>query len=496
TPHRAAIYDADTGTRLSFADTHARANRVGGWLLDQASLRKGDAICMISRNRLEALDLYLACGKIGTILAPLSYRLRPRELNELLDRIQPRAFVYEDIFDALVEELTLPASVAKQVRITDGDDSGFRPLLEHPERDVNVPLAQSDTFLYIHTGGTTATPKVCIVPHRQMVWNALDMIVTGGVLMEQRQLITFPMFHVGGWNSLTPMFHAGGYSVITRQFDPGQVLEVIEQEGVTHFGGVEAMLRFIAEHPRFHETDLSTLQGVTSAGAPCAAEVMEPFYARGIPVVQAYGLTEAGPSNFIYGGVDQDLETIRSHNRSIGTSMIHSDFRIVDQGSGEPVPQGTVGVLQLRSLHNFGGYLGQPERTRKALLDDGWVDSGDLAVEDAQGNVRIMGRADNMFISGGENVSPEEIETVLQGHPSVAQACVVAMNDSRWGQVPVAAVVAAGEVSDNFPDDLRAFCKERLAPFKVPVRIAVVAAIPVTGAGKVDRNTLRQQLDG
>ena len=494
TPHREALYDADSGTRLTFADVDERADRVATWLRDEAGLGKGDPICLITRNRPEALDLYLACGKLGTILAPLSFRLRPRELNELLERIQPRAFVHEDAFDELVADLKLPASVQIRVRISDGEGDDFAALLNAPRGNANQALAQKDPFLYIHTGGTTGTPKVCIVPHRQMIWNALDMIVTGGNLMEQRQLITFPMFHVGGWNSLTPVFHAGGCSVLTRQFDPGQVLDVIEQEGITNFGGVEAMLRFIAAHPRFAEADLSTVQGITSAGAPCSAEVMEPFYQRDIPVVQAYGLTEAGPSNFMYGGIDQDIDTIRQHNRSIGTSMIHCDFRIVDQETGEPVDRGSVGVLHMRSLHNFGGYLGQPDRTRKALLPDGWVDSGDLAVEDEHGNVRIVGRADNMFITGGENVSPEEIENVLQEHPAVAQACTVAMQDERWGQVPAAVIVPSGAVTDGLTEELRAYCKEHLAAFKVPVTITYVDAIPVTGAGKVDRNAVHQHL--
>lgn len=495
TPHRPAVYEVDADQRLTYAELDRRARRVGAWLEDAAGLDKGDPICIISRNRLEALDLYLACGKLGTILAPLSYRLRPRELNELLDRIQPRAFVHEDVFDDLVAELTLPSSVVRQVRISDGGDSGFAALLDHADREVNRPLAQADTFLYIHTGGTTGTPKVCTVPHRQMLWNALDMIVTSGNLMDQRQLITFPMFHIGGWNSLTPVFHAGGYSVLTRQFDPGQVLDVIERERIRTFGGVEAMLRFIAEHPRFPEADLSSVEGITSAGAPCSAEVMEPFYRRGIPVAQAYGLTEAGPSNFMYNGIDQDLETIRANNRSIGTSMIHCDFLIVDQDSREPVPRGQVGVLYMRSLHNFGGYLGQPERTRRVLLDDGWVDSGDLAVEDEQGNVRIVGRADNMFISGGENVSPEEIENVLMDSGRVAQVCVVGVADERWGQVPVAAVVPMAGAESDLADELRRHCREQLASFKVPVRFEIVESIPVTGAGKLDRNALRNQIE-
>ncbi|MFO7858933.1 MAG: class I adenylate-forming enzyme family protein [Ectothiorhodospiraceae bacterium] len=494
TPQRTAVLDADSGTRLNYAELDARARRVGAWLSDVAGLAGGDPVCVISRNRLEVLDLYLACGKLGTILAPISFRLRPREINDLLERIQPRLVVYEDAFDELVGELVFPASVAQSVRISDGADDGFAALLGHGDRDVNQPLAQADPFLYIHTGGTTGTPKVCIVPFRQMIWNALDMIVTSGNLMEQRQLITFPMFHIGGWNSLTPVLHTGGFIVLTRQFDPGQVLDLVEQEGIRSFGGVEAMLRFIAQHPRFPEADLSSLDGITSAGAPCSAEVMEPFYQRGIPVAQAYGLTEAGPSNFMYNGHDQDLETIRANNRSIGTSMIHCDFRIVDQDTREPVPQGQPGVLYMRSLHNFGGYLGQPERTAKALLDGGWIDSGDLAVEDSNGNVRITGRADNMFITGGENVSPEEIENVLLEHEHVSQACVVGMPDERWGQVPQAAVVVSGTAAEDLEARLQDHCREALARFKVPARIVPMADIPVTGAGKLDRNALRERL--
>ena len=495
TPHRPALLDADSGTRLTFAEVDTRACRTAAWLSDAAGIGAGEAVCVLARNRLELIDLYMACGKTGALLAPLSHRLRPPELNDLLERIAPRALVYEAHFDELVAGLSIPASVHTRIRLEGDDDSHL--IQAEPPGPVNRPLAQADPFLYIHTGGTTATPKVCVIPHRQMIWNALDMIVTGGTLMEHRQLVTFPFFHIGGWNSFNAVFHAGGFSVITRQFDPGQLLELIPREGITHFGGVEAMLRFITRHPAFPDADLGSLRAITSAGAPCSDEAMAPFYARGIPVAQAYGLTEAGPSNFMYNGVDQDLDTIRAASQTIGTSMLHCDYRIVHREGGEAVPRGAVGVLQMRSPHNFGGYLGQPGRTDETLREGGWIHTGDLAVEDDAGNVRIVGRADNMFITGGENVSPEEIERVLEADDTVAQACVVAVPDTRWGQVPVAAVVMAPGAGDEGAavEALTARCKEALAAYKVPRRIVVREALPVTGAGKIDRNALRDDLE-
>ncbi|MEX0731106.1 MAG: AMP-binding protein [Aquisalimonadaceae bacterium] len=488
-PARPALLDAGNGARYSYRDLDQRANRLARWLVETAGLVRGDRVCMLLRNRIEAVDLYLACGKVGIILAPLSYRLRPRELNDLLERIQPGLLVHEDVFDGLVTELALPASAKRTLRIADGDDSHERDVQRLALADMNRPLAMSDTYLYIHTGGTTATPKVCIVPYRQMTWNSFDLMVTGGGTLDARTLITFPFFHVGGWNSLTPILHGGGYAVITRQFDAGEVLDLVAREGIRGFGAVEAMLRFIIAHPKFADADLSSLEAVTTAGAPCAEPVMRAFHDRGITITQAYGLTEAGPSNFIHSAVDEAPDDVWRHNRSIGTSMPHCDYRIVDPETLQPVARGQTGVLCMRSMHTFGGYLGQPERTAKTLLDDGWVYSGDLAREDEDGFVYIVGRADSMFISGGENVSPEEIENVIMALPAVQQAVVIAVDDERWGQVPVAAVVAKG-ADDALRERLLAHCRTELAAYKVPRRVAFVDALPVTGAGKIDRNAV------
>lgn len=491
TPRRVALYDVATDTRYTYAELNERANRVGAYLLDTLGLKKGDRICFIARNRIEPIDLYLACGKTGIVLAPLSYRLTKRELDDLLGRIQPRALFYEDVFAELAESLSLPESVTTSLKFEDGECAYTEQVLACEPREVNTALALSDPYLYIHTGGTTATPKVCVIPHRQMVWNSVDIIVTaGGAMGQTRELLTFPFFHIGGWNTFTPIFHSGGYTVLLRQFDPGLVLELIEREQVTHFGGVEAMLQFMIRHPKFNSTRLDSLDGVTTAGAPCAPPAMRPFWERGIPVTQSYGLTEAGPSDFTYAAIDHSLDEIWKHNDSIGMPFFHTDHQIVDPETREPVARGEIGVLCMRSLHNFQEYLGQPERTEQAFMEGGWVYSGDLAVENDEGYVYIVGRADNMFISGGENCSPEEIENVLNEHPSVVQSAVFGVTDERWGQVPMAVLV----MHPDHPLDEEALakhCRQQLAGYKIPKRFAATDALPLTGAGKLDRNAVK-----
>lgn len=221
---------------------------------------------------------------------------------------------------------------------------------------------------------------------------------------------------------------------------------------------------------------------------------MRRYHDRGIRITQAYGLTEAGPSNFIYAPPDDEPEEVWRHNRSIGTSMPHCDYRIVDPDSLAPVPRGQRGVLCMRSLHGFAGYLDEPERTRRTMLDDGWVYSGDLAEEDEEGFVHIVGRADNMFISGGENVSPEEIENVLMAVSGISQAVVVAAPDERWGQVPVAALVADCDDEAALEQRILSHCRGELAAFKVPRRLLFLDQLPVTGAGKIDRNAVLERL--
>ncbi|MFW6379932.1 MAG: AMP-binding protein [Halorhodospira sp.] len=497
TPQRPALYEPERGRRCTFAEVDQRAERAAAFLTEVLGIGGGEPVCLLARNRLEAVDLYFACGKTGVVLAPLSYRLAEPELNDLIRRIAPRALFYDEAFAELAASLSLPEG-AERIELADGRGR-YHEAVERgadPVVSCNRPLAMADPFLYVHTGGTTATPKLCVVPHRQMVWNAVDILVSsGGALGPQQELLNFPLFHIGGWNTLTPVFYAGGCTVMPRAFEPGQALALIESEAITHFGAVEAMLQYIAEHPSFAGTDMSSLAGITTAGAPCSASTMQPFWERGIRVSQSYGLTEAGPSNFLLVGDEHDIEGLRAHHDSVGTAMFHTDYRIVHPETLEPVAPETVGVLLMRSPHAFDGYLDEPERSAQTLLPGGWVYTGDLVHEDEAGYVRLVGRADNMFVSGGENIAPEEIEQVLLRHAGVRKAAVAGIPDARWGAVPGALVVARPGAEVD-AEQIRQLAARALARYKVPRRLCFVAELPLTGAGKIDRSRVRAQLMG
>jgi len=492
TPHREALYDSLTGERYTYQQLDERAKRIGTYLVDELNLQKGDVICFIARNRVEPIDLYFACGKTGVVLSPLSYRLAKRELDDLLNRIQPKVLFYEDHFGELVSSLNLPASIQTKIEIGDEHSAYERVLNTTEPRNVNRALAMSELYLYVHTGGTTATPKICLVTHRQMIWNSFDLLATGsgGAGMGGRELVTFPLFHIGGWNTVTPIFHIGGYVVLMREFDPTLALELIDSEKITHFGGVEAMFKFMIASPKFAETQFEHVQYINSAGAPCSAEVMRFFWEKGVPLTQSYGLTEAGPSNYIYLPDGQPMSEIEAHADSIGFPMFHGDAKIVDLETGQPVQPGEVGELCFKSPHCFDGYLNDLERTASVVDSDGWVHSRDLAKHDENGFTIIVGRADNMYVSGGENVSPEEIEQVLADHPAIAAVSVVDVPDEQWGQVALAVLVKApsAEIDER---TLETYCREHLAGFKVPKHWRFVDALPLTGAGKIDRTALR-----
>lgn len=510
TPNSYAIFEPITERRLTYQQMDIRAELAGKLLSERLLLAAGDPVCLLSRNRLEAVELYLACGKTGVVLAPLSYRLAEPELNDLIGRIAPRVLFYDEVFADQAAALQLPEG-CQAVELADEGEGIYRHALQAADgtalestladpltasASVNRPLRLSDPFLYVHTGGTTAKPKICVVSHRQMVWNAVDILASsGGVIGPQRELVTFPLFHIGGWNTLTPVYYAGGFSVLMRSFEPGAALGLIEDEQISHFGAVEAMLQMMTEHPAFAGTDLSCLESITTAGAPCSASTMQPFWDRGVPVSQSYGLTEGGPSNFLYVLEDQGLEEVRERYDSIGKAMFHTDYSIVDPQSLEPVTEGSPGVLLLRSPHNFDGYLDDPQRSDKILLEGGWIYSGDLAYADDQGFVRIVGRVDNLFISGGENVSPEEVEEVLVRHAGIDRVAIVGVEDSRWGKVPAAAVVARPG-ADIDEEQIRNYARRELAAFKVPRYIRFLNELPLTGAGKIDRQQILHVMFG
>lgn len=500
-PDRVGVVDADTGEEYTYGQLDDRANRTAR-LLREKGVGKGDRVAVVSRNRIELIDLYFATGKLGAVLAPLSHRLAPREITELLNDVEPSLLVVEQPFDGDVDTalessdrtfdappvVGLPSAEAGDFR--EHDVSGeytwetyadALPADDSPVEGTEVAL--SDPHLFLHTGGSTGLPKEVVQTHGGITWNAFNTIISWGLRPDDLTPMVFPLFHTGGWNVLTiPLFHLGGTVMISRDFDPRQVLTLIEEYEATLLVAVPAVLRFMVEDEEWPNTDLSSLRMVKSGGGPARDTIIESWSKRGIDISQGYGLTECGPNNFT---MPDDFS--REKTDSIGMPGLYVDARIVD--GGDEVQQGEVGELELASPHAGTGYWRNESET-EATFGDGWVSTGDLARVDDDGYYHIEGRKKNLFISGGENVYPPEVEDVVTNHPKVEEAIVVPVDDEQWGQVGKA--VVEGDSSLTL-EELQGFMRDRIASFKIPKHLEFVDSMPISGAGKIQRKQLEDE---
>jgi len=457
TPERVAI---DYHDRLvTYAELDGASDQFATAFVE-AGLRHGDRVATLTGNTPEHVAVLFACAKAGLILLPLSWRLTAPELAFQLDDAEPSLLLVEDGCDELARRCGRPSR-----RLEPGPASGARA----PEVDV----ADDDGLLLIYTSGTTGKPKGALLTHANCFWTNLSFDLATGVRGDDVVLQVLPQFHVGGWNVQALLAWLKGATVVLeREFDAGRVLALIEQKRVTTMMGVPPIYLFLAQEPRFAEADLSSLERAVVGGAPMPEALLETWAARGTAVIQGYGLTEAAPNVLCLPPED----AVRKLGYA-GKPYAFVEVRLSD-----------LGELQVRGPNVFPGYWRNEQATRDAFTEDGWLRTGDVAERDVEGFYRIKGRLKDMYISGGENVYPAEVEAVLHEHPLVADAAVVGVPDERWGEAGVAFVVADG-VSD---EELEAWCSDRLARFKVPKSFRFVGEIPRNGMGKVRKQELRE----
>ncbi|MBN2472028.1 MAG: AMP-binding protein, partial [Anaerolineae bacterium] len=279
-----------------------------------------------------------------------------------------------------------------------------------------------------------------------------------------------------------PLIHIGGASIVCKGFDADQVFDLIAGGGVTLYFGVPTMFIMLQQHARWAQADFSRLKLVISGGAPCPLPVFEKFWAKGVDFKTGYGLTEAGPNTFWL-----PAEDVRRKPGAVGFPLFHVDVRVV-RPDGTPCGPDEPGELLIRGPHVTPGYWNNPQATAEAIVD-GWLRTGDLASRDSEGYYTIVGRLKDMIISGGENIYPAEVESVMHAHPVVAEAALIGVPDETWGEVG-RAVVALAAGHSLTADELVEFLRGRLARYKVPKSVVFVDALPKTGAGKVDKSAL------
>jgi len=491
TPNKVALVDTLNGDRpITYREWSRAVNRTARFLQDRLGVRKGDRVAVLAHNCVEYLDLWFALGRIGGILQTLNWRLTPHELEGLLRDGEPVALVYGEEFVETVDRLRgrLPGpiryvSLGAPAGPDDLPFTGREAFADTPLPEVD--LDWDDPWVICYTGGTTGLPKGAILTHRAVTANAVNTVFSWGLAPDDVTILNAPLFHTGGLNVFTaPLVCIGGTSIVCKGFDPDQVFDLIRDAGVTVFFGVPTMFIMLQQHPRWEEADFSRFKIVISGGAPCPLPVFEKFWERGVDFRTGYGLTEAGPNTFWL-----PPEDARRKPGSVGFPLFHVDVRVVRQ-NGSTCGPGEVGELVIRGPHVCAGYWNNPQATAQTIRD-GWLHTGDLARYDEEGYFYIVGRLKDMFISGGENVYPAEVESVLHAHPAVAEAALIGVPDEKWGEVG-RAIVALRPATHLTEEELLAFCRERLARYKVPKSVTFVDALPKTGANKVDKERLRK----
>ena len=479
TPEKVALIDSETGARLTYRALNQRARALATRLAQRYGIHQGERVAVLALNSPEYLDAFFACALLGAILVPLNWRLTLRELTTILNDCEPKLLLHDLSHSERARELAnAPRDLPNGLSLLSfAEFPGANPALAA----LAEPFVSEDgeeTAVILYTSGTTGVPKGAMLSHRMITWNAINTQISWG-LRETDITPTFaPFFHAGGLNVLTtPLYHLGGTIVLLRNSDPQAILRAIERERCTIVFAVPTVFQNMMEHPAFASTDCSSLRFCVTGGSSCPIPLIQGYAARGLEFRQGYGLTEVGVNCFSLAPED----ALRKAG-SVGRPVFHSRARIVDSEDQDVAP-GEVGELVLAGPHVCSGYWRRPEATAEANRG-GWWHTGDLARCDSEGYYSIVGRQKDLFISGGENIYPAEIEAVIVTHPGVLEVAVIPQPDPRWGEVGLAVVVP--RVPDSLSaEDILNYCSGKLARYKLPRAVRFVESLPRNVMGKV-----------
>jgi fatty-acyl-CoA synthase len=491
TPNREALYDLHTGRRHTYAMLDRRANRAANFLRSKYGIEKGDRVSILALNSLPYVDLLFGLPKIGAVFAPLNYRLAARELCYILDDLQPKVLLCSQDYVSVLEEMRSDIKIEHLIALEEADIPGaadYEAMLEQaPDEEPERPqLSADDAYCILYTSGTTGRPKGAVLPHRQVLWNAINTVISWGLSERDVSPILTPMFHSGGlFVFLVPLFYAGGRIVLTRSFDSEESLKTIAQEKCTVILGVPTLFQVWMNSPAFDQVDFNHVHFFISGGAPCPPKLIHAWYdAKGVALRQGYGLTEVGVNCF-----SMTDEEAMAKAGSVGKPIFHSQMRLVDP-QDQDVALGTSGELIISGPTVCAGYWRNPEATAEALRQ-GWFHTGDMARQDEDGFFYITGRYKDMIISGGENIYAAEVEAVFREHEAVEDAALIGQPDEKWGEVGLIIVVLKSGSSAS-AKDLLMHCEGKLARYKIPKRVEFVEGLPYSAYGKVEKAALRK----
>lgn len=468
-----AIKDASSEKKLSYKYINETANALAWHLKDKYQLKKGDRIAIISENNLEQIFLFAAAQKGGFILVPINYRLAPEEVNYMLNDSTPKVIYYNkssfDIKSLNYDTYYEPIESLNQVQ-------------EKSKLEFSETLNEDDPIFILYTSGTTGFPKGSIYTHKMLFWNSINTSLSLIITNNTVTLNCMPLFHTGGWNVLlTPVLHHGGTLILFKKFDAKEALDCIIKEKLTLFMAVPTMLKMMVELPEFANADISCLNYIIVGGESMPLNLIKVFHNKGVPIRQGYGLTEVGPN--LTSLHQNDAERKQG---SIGRPNFYVKIKVVDE-EGKELPSNSAGELLISGPMVTPGYWKNLKATNESK-DGEWFKTGDVAKLDEEGYLYIVDRKKNIYISGGENVYPVEVERILRQHNSVNEAVVFGIPHEKWGECGIAYIVKKAQITEA---ELLDFCKSKLAKFKIPSKIIFIDDIPKNDSGKINRKKLK-----
>jgi acyl-CoA synthetase (AMP-forming)/AMP-acid ligase II len=491
------------GQQWSFVQFNERVNRLANAFRD-LGVQKGDRIGMLQVNCPQYVEAYFAAAKAGAIFVPLNFRAKSEELAYMIGNAGAAILLTGARYSDMVTEMLPQLPSVKACVSVDAHKEEipyYEDLIASANSDeTTTDIGDDDVTILMYTAGTTGRPKGVPLTHSGFVSYILGNVEPASPEVEERNLLTVPLYHVAGMQAVLAGIYGGRTLVLMRQFEVKEWLKTAQAEKVTRAMLVPTMLKWVIEDPDFHNYDLSSLGVITYGAAPMPLNVIQNAIEEmpGVRFINAFGQTETastittlGPNDHIIEGTEAEKEKkLKRLAASIGRPLPDVEVKIVDQ-KGTVLSAGKVGEIYATGPRIMKGYWGDADKSARVITPDGWLRTGDKGWLDEDGYIYLAGRGDDMIIRGGENISPEEVEDVLHSHPQIDEAAVIGIPHPDWGQEPCAIVVLKkGEVADA--DEVMAYCRSRLAGFKRPGSVVFIDSLPRNPMGKVLKKKLRE----
>ena len=471
----------------TYGEVHERVDRLADGLR-RLGVGPKDRVAYLGPNHPAFAETMFATMELGAIFVPLNTRLAAPELRYMIEDAGVETLIFDTQLETTAAEVIAATKPANTIGVGGGDtiaERSFEQLVAGGSvTGIEVEVGLDDDAMIMYTSGTTGHPKGVALTHGNLTWNCFNVLIDVDVSQDEVTLVSAPMFHTAALNqTFLPTFIKGGTSVLVGSFDPEETLELIARHRITWMFGVPAMFQALAQAPGWAAADLSSVRAVEAGGAPVPEELIRTYQQRGLTFMQGYGMTEASPGVLFLREKDSIAKV-----GTAGTPCFFTDVDVVTL-DGRRADHGEPGEVRVHGPNVMRGYWNKPDETREVLSDDGWFRSGDVAVRDDEGYLTIVDRMKDMYISGGENVYPAEVENVLYEHPAVVDCAIIGVPDERWGEVGRAFVVVR-EGHDLDAAEIERFLEQRVARYKIPRSWVIVDRLPRNASGKLLKKEL------